>query len=198
MEESQFAATRSVTPDFDQLAKAIANGDAMAETSLYKLFSRGLQMMLERRTRDAALAQDLVHETLMTVIQKLRQEGIENPQLLPRYIHQTAKFLHIGWQRKKSNQEVATDEYESPDENTQSVDTEIEQEETREMVRNLIAEMTVERDRELLYRYYVREQDKQVICEFLDLSAEHFDRVINRARTRFRQLYLQRYAHDTE
>jgi len=55
----------------------------------------------------------------------------------------------------------------------------------------LIEQMKVPRDREILYRFYVRDQGKPLICDALDLSNAHFDRVINRARNRFRALVEQ-------
>jgi RNA polymerase sigma-70 factor (ECF subfamily) len=48
--------------------------------------------------------------------------------------------------------------------------------------------MPVERDRELLIRFYVYDQDKQEICRELGLNSLHFNRVLFRAKNRFRKL----------
>jgi DNA-directed RNA polymerase specialized sigma24 family protein len=48
--------------------------------------------------------------------------------------------------------------------------------------------MPVERDRELLIRFYVHDQDKQKICRELGLKSLHFNRVLFRAKNRFRKL----------
>jgi DNA-directed RNA polymerase specialized sigma24 family protein len=58
------------------------------------------------------------------------------------------------------------------------------------LVRQLLNELPVERDRELLERLYVQDQDKEEICQALGLDSLHFNRVLHRAKQRFRQLLL--------
>ena len=55
----------------------------------------------------------------------------------------------------------------------------------------LVAEL---RDRQVLVRYYLRDEDKATLCHDLGLSDEHFNRVLHRARERFRALLGRRYA----
>jgi RNA polymerase sigma-70 factor (ECF subfamily) len=53
-------------------------------------------------------------------------------------------------------------------------------------VRELIAELPTERDRLIVKRFYLDEEDKGVICDELGLSPLHFDKVIFRARQRMK------------
>ena len=48
--------------------------------------------------------------------------------------------------------------------------------------------MTVPRDREILRRFYIDEEDKDSVCRQLGIEPEHFHRVVFRARERFRGL----------
>ena len=48
--------------------------------------------------------------------------------------------------------------------------------------------MTVKRDRDLLLRYYVHEEEKPEICRALGLDSLHFNRVLYRAKQRFREI----------
>ena len=57
-------------------------------------------------------------------------------------------------------------------------------------VRKLIAELRVQRDREVLHRSYILEQDKSTVCESLGMDSTQFDRVISRARQRFRAIAI--------
>ena len=57
-------------------------------------------------------------------------------------------------------------------------------------VRCLLAELKPNRDREILFRFYIEEEEKDQICAELGLSADHFKRVLYRARRRFRKLLL--------
>ena len=58
-------------------------------------------------------------------------------------------------------------------------------------VRRLLAELSQERDREILNRFYVRELDKATICRQLGVDDSHFNRVLYRARQRLRDLVLR-------
>ncbi len=58
-------------------------------------------------------------------------------------------------------------------------------------VRQVIGELKTERDRQLLLRFYLAEDDKEQICSDLGLSSLHFNRVLFRARQRFKVLLEQ-------
>ena len=58
--------------------------------------------------------------------------------------------------------------------------------------RKMLEEMPAARDRDLLVRFYLNDEAKEQICQDLRLSTEHFNRVIFRARNRFRELLEQR------
>jgi RNA polymerase sigma-70 factor (ECF subfamily) len=58
-------------------------------------------------------------------------------------------------------------------------------------VSRVLAEMPSDRDRQILFRFYVAEDDKDAICRDLDLSSLHFNRVLFRARERYRELFRE-------
>ena len=64
-------------------------------------------------------------------------------------------------------------------------------EEEAAIVRRLIAEMPTDRDRQLLLRFYVAEEEKDSICGELGLDSLHFNRVLFRARHRFKELLVR-------
>src|SRR6202008_4290949 len=64
--------------------------------------------------------------------------------------------------------------------------------------RRMLEEMPVARDREVLVRFYLDDEDREKICRELRLSEEHFNRVIFRARNRFRQLIEHRGFRKTD
>jgi DNA-directed RNA polymerase specialized sigma24 family protein len=63
--------------------------------------------------------------------------------------------------------------------------------ENADIVRQVLKEMHNERDIQLLFRYYLAEDDKEKICADLGLTTLHFNRVLHRARARYRELYEQ-------
>ncbi|MDA0977384.1 MAG: sigma-70 family RNA polymerase sigma factor [Proteobacteria bacterium] len=134
----------------ENLVRRIRAGDRDAERELVDTYYRGILMILRQRTRDMARAEDLAQETIMTVLTRLRTEGIDHPQYLRRYIQQTAKFLFIGWTRKAAN---SLDHVEYADDlstDMPGLDETIAISRTRTAVRRLIKELRTERDREIL------------------------------------------------
>jgi RNA polymerase sigma-70 factor (ECF subfamily) len=49
--------------------------------------------------------------------------------------------------------------------------------------------MPNERDIQVLYRFYIADDEKEQICADLGLTSLHLNRVLHRARERFRELY---------
>ncbi len=172
------------------LVRRIRAGDAAAESEMVERYSRGLLFMLRRRTGDPALADDLHQEAFRIVLLRLRGEGIGQPERLSAFILQTAKNLFLGDWRKRTRRGEGYDVEEAPepaDPAPGQLDRVVREEEAG-LVRRLIGELDTERDRQILLRFYVAEEDKERICADLGLSSLHFNRVLFRARERFKKL----------
>ncbi len=176
-----------------ELANRIRHGEKLAEHDFIQRYSKGLFSFLRRKTGDEDLADDLHQDTFRIVLERLRTGGLENPAQLAGFIYATAKNLVIAHFRKqarrKTEPDYATVEKASHECISQADAT--QRDEQAKMVRSLLAELRSERDRELLMRFYLCEEDKQSICDALELSDKHFNRVIFRARERFRELLLK-------
>ena len=168
------------------LTQRIRAGDAAAEGELFKQYYQGVLVLLRQRTRDPALAEDLAQDTLLTVLKRLREEGIDEPRYLARFMQQTAKYTHIGWLRKRDNQLETRASVDDDLTDEASPALAVEREELARHVREILETIDNARDREILVRYYLRDQEKAVVSKDLELSADHFDRVISRARKRLR------------
>jgi len=179
------------------LVDRIRRGDAEAETALISQYSRPVMAMLAVRAGgDVQRAEDLHQETFLIVLKRLRTSGIDDPRKLAAFIHRTASNLLIAEYRKEARRKTIAD----PDTIALGIDSGSDQlvalirEEADDAVRKLIQELRNPRDRELLYRFYILQQEKPVVCQIMNLSTEHFDRVISRARKRFRELIDERNA----
>jgi RNA polymerase sigma-70 factor (ECF subfamily) len=173
-----------------ELVRRIRAGDAMAESELVERYSRGLLYMLRRTAGDPALADDLHQETFRIVLERLRDKGIEEPERLAGFLHRTAKNLFVAGYRKtvRRRTEGEVEGMEAlPDPAGTPLQETLREEETA-LVRRLIGELETDRDRQILYRFYIAEEDKERICADLGLSSLHFNRVLFRARQRFKEL----------
>jgi DNA-directed RNA polymerase specialized sigma24 family protein len=64
--------------------------------------------------------------------------------------------------------------------------------ERADLVRQVIQELGTSRDRDILLRFYIAEEDKDRISADFGLSSLQFNRVLHRARERYREIYLER------
>ena len=178
-----------------ELSRRIREGDVSAEGELIRQFEPGLRVLLRRRTGgDFGLLQDLVHETLLVVIQRLRGAGIDDPQKLAAFAAQTARNLAIASLRKAERQKTdvdsdATDRNADPSRGVEEIAADVE---AALAVRALLRELPQARDRLMLKRFYLDDHDKDVICQEMDLTEAAFNQALSRARKRFRQILEER------
>lgn len=157
---------------------------------------RGVLLVLRRRVREPALAEDLCNETFRVVLERLGREPLEDPAGLPAFLAQTARNLAIAEWRKDARRRTDTGDPEAIEahaDQAEEAGDEILQRQRANAVRQVLRDLGMPRDRELLVRYYLHDEDKDEICERLGLTEEHFNRVIFRARERFRGLLEKRY-----
>ncbi|TDR41612.1 RNA polymerase sigma factor (sigma-70 family) [Tahibacter aquaticus] len=173
-----------------ELAARVAKGDSEAMTALVQRYTRAVMTVLQKRLRQTELALDLTQETFLIVFERLRGDGIDDPDRLAGFLRQTAINLAIGEQRKLNRRRTESDNQSiaSAIDETAGPAAQLEREQAGGMVRRLIGELPMQRDRELLWRYYVLGHDKDRLCRDFSLGVEHFDRVLHRARGRLREL----------
>lgn len=183
------AARSSEDIDADLVAR-IAAGDRQAETALVQRYARAVRAVLDRYVR-SDLAADLAQETFLLVLARIRGDGIDDPSRLAGFLRQTAINLANSERRKAQRQRtdlsVDTKFIESIADTADPLAL-IEEGDLIRLVTQLLDELPVQRDRDLLRRYLVQGEDKMAICHDYGLSAEHFDRVMHRARARLRNL----------
>jgi RNA polymerase sigma-70 factor (ECF subfamily) len=46
-----------------------------------------------------------------------------------------------------------------------------------------------DRDRKVLYRFYIADDEKEQICADLEVSSGHFNQILCRARERYKKLF---------
>jgi len=145
---------------------------------------------------DQALADDLCHETLRIVLERLARKPLEDPAGLDAYVMQTARYLVIEHRKRQARQRTSTGQQAAID---GVVDPQHDPAAERQLefraraVRQLLLEMRLPRDRELLVRVYLYDQDKAQVCRELGIGEEHYKRVLHRARARFADLLQRRY-----
>lgn len=176
------------------LALRIRQGDRSAEAALADRYGPKIEFVLRRHVREPSLAADLRQEALMIIIQRLRNDGLAEPHKLAAFLYQTAINLAKGEARTFYRRNTHPD-FEAVDRAATAeplLADRLERRQLAEIVRTLLGELKQDRDRDILRRFYLDEEAKESICASLQLSAAHFDRVLYRARQRFREILEQR------
>ena len=176
------------------LAGRICNGDAEAEATLCARFGPGVRQILARRLHNFAQAEELAQEVLIVVLKRLRATPLQDPARLAAFIAQTARNVAMADRRKERRRRTDTGSEELDDvpdqEQDQAVTVEVMS--SAAAVHAMLKELKSSRDRSLLVRYYLQDEDKASICHDLGLSDSTFNVVLFRARERFLELLQKR------
>jgi RNA polymerase sigma-70 factor, ECF subfamily len=172
------------------LTRQIRDGDVQAGDALVRQFGRAIGAALLRYTRGDSLAQDLYQETFRLGIEKLRKGELRDPERLPGFLASIARNLareHFRSAARRRPEPLDDVQSRDPDPFERLLALE-----RAELVREVISDLDCRRDRELLRRFYIDDEDKERLCEELHLSSSHFNRVLFRARQRCRELFEER------
>jgi RNA polymerase sigma-70 factor (ECF subfamily) len=173
-------------------AGLLLDRDSLA--ALIKQHYPGLLHQIRAKTRDEQLARDILNQALVTVLEHLGKDRVANVSQLGGYVYQVA-LNHLRNHRRKLDER-----------NDRRVDASAIDDIARDgndesghdlsklaaTVRSILDALPTQRDREVVRRFYLEEEDKASICEQLGLAPLHFDKVVFRARQRMRCLLEER------
>lgn len=176
-----------------ELVARIMAGDQAAEAALVQRYTRGVRVVLSK-SKDPALIDDIFQDTFLLVLVKIREGQLNEPSKLAAFIVSVANNLLIEHYRKNKRRKTDSDS-----EMISRVAAEssgpyahVEREDLMMLLRDSISELPMERDRTFLSRYFFEFADKAQLCDELDVSPAHFDRLKYRALQRLRALVRER------
>jgi len=178
------------------LVERIHSGETDGMEELYQLFSKGIRFHLCRQLGTQEL-DDKVHDTFVVVVQAIRRGEVREPQRLMGFVRtivrrQVAAHIDrvVRSRREQIDMESSTkivDPHENPEE------TAIFQQRA-DLLKRVLGELS-KRDREILTRFYLREQDQDQICSEMALTVTQFRLLKSRAKARFGELGKKKLAH---
>ena len=179
------ALERDESSDFSLVA-AVAERSEL-QNQLYLRYRRPLLQVFHHRRIDRDAADDLLQRTFLQAIKKIRTEGLDDPGNLGGYLYRTAcKLATAYWRgelshRHENDRELLT----NLKDEALSLEERLDHEQLAKHVRNLMDHLPVQRDREVLERFYLHEEPRTAIRESLQLTDMQFNQVLWRARQRF-------------
>lgn len=178
------------------LVGRIMAGEGLAEEEFIDRYASGVKAIVRHTCSNRSVVDDLCQEALKTALEKIRAGSVRDPERLSGFVASLARNLVIELARRDDSRRSALNEkgYGPFSEPADPLE-QLLQAERAAIVRGVLDELTAERDREILFRFYLEEQDKDEICAALGLTREHFNRVLFRARERYRDQYQRKTAN---
>lgn len=188
-----------VTPDayaaWVDLVERIRSDHTEGMEELYRLFSKGIRFYLCRQLGPQEL-DDKVHDTFLIVVQSIRRGELREPERLMGFVRtivrrQVAAHIDKVVQNRREQAELDSS-MKVPDPRHNPEETAIFLQ-RNELIRRVLNELT-DRDREILDRFYLREQEQDQICEEMGLTETQFRLLKSRAKARFGELGRKKLA----
>ena len=175
------------------LVRRIETGDLSAEAEFVRRYICCVQGILIKRTASTQLASDLCQDTFVIALRKLRAGELENPRCLGAFVRKIASNVSIDHFRRERRYIHRDDAAMAALVSHRDFKGDcIDKQKTRLALDDIIGQLPIARDREILNRFYLDDENKEQICKDLHLSSAHFDRVLYRARGRIRRLIMSK------
>jgi RNA polymerase sigma-70 factor (ECF subfamily) len=180
----------STKKDYVLLVSRIIAGDTEAEAELVKRFESAVLSIIRHDT-NSSMIEDFSQDILIIVILKIRNGELKHPESLGSFITSVTKN-HVIEQMRRIRRRPSEDleQAEQVRDTAPTALDQLQRSERRKKIRNLMDKLNP-RYRELLLRYYINEEPKEIICADLRMTSKQFDGVLHRARNSYRTIYLE-------
>jgi RNA polymerase sigma-70 factor (ECF subfamily) len=167
----------------------IRQGDPAGIEALCKTFYRGIRFFVSRHLGPEE-ADDRAHDAILIVVQAIRRGELRDPNCLPGYVRTVVRRLiatQIGCRVETRQRQVALESALETGDSRANPEAAAAAQERTEIMREILMGLS-QRDREVLTRFYVLEQNKPQICQEMGLTGTQFRLLKSRAKARFVKL----------
>jgi RNA polymerase sigma-70 factor (ECF subfamily) len=170
-------------PDTRDLIERIGRGEAAAENELFHLVRRCVRPTALRRVGPAE-ADDSVHDVFIVALSAIRSGRLRDPERLCAYIGAVFKFR--SWRRWQTTSTFVASPVEALEieGSEQTPEVAFRELEHANLLRAALSSCSP-RDRDVLVRFYLNNQDREQICREMELTPTQFRLLKSRAKDRF-------------
>jgi RNA polymerase sigma-70 factor, ECF subfamily len=176
--------------DWAGLVSRIQNGENTGTEELYRIFNEGIRFLLCRRIGPQDM-EDKVHDTFLLILQAIQRGDVREPERLMGFIHtvvrrQVAAYIdHMVHSRHEQLdfellERGIADRRRNPEQH-------MVVRQNAAIMKNALLQMP-HREREILIRFYEREEPLEQICEEMRLTETQFRLFKSRAKARFGEI----------
>ena len=176
-----------------RIVEGVRNDRDAAKTEIFERYAPGLMRLALRKVKDRDRAAEIVQETFSIVLAKLAEEHIEYPERLAGYLMGITRHrVSAHFRKQKREPTVVEPEVVEAIKDVRPLQYEdVAKEQTSAVIRLLLDSLPVERDREILIRIYLYDQDRSEVRQALRLSPHQLDVALSRARARFKKIVME-------
>jgi RNA polymerase sigma-70 factor, ECF subfamily len=181
--------------DWAALVEQIKAGEDTGMEQLYKLFSRGIRYYLCRQLGPQEL-EDKVHDTFLIVVNAVKRGDLREPERLMGFVRtvvrrQVAAYIEnaVHTRREQADLESGI----TVADKTQNPEQEAIGKQKMQLMQSALAALS-QRDREILVRFYLKEQPQEQICREMSLTETQFRLLKSRAKAKFGEIGKKKLA----
>jgi len=188
--ESLMGHATTATDVTDRVVAVTASRRTDIQDEVFLRYRRPLMQVFLQRRIDRDAAQDLLQRTFLQAIKKIRSDGLDDPSNLGGYLYRTACKLATAYWRGELNRRHDSDGelLSNLRDDALSLEESLDHDLRGRLVRELMRKLSVARDREVLERFYLKEESRGAIRESMNLTELQFNQVLWRARQRFAEI----------
>ena len=181
--------------DWPLLVEQIKLGKDEGMEHLYRLFSRGIRYYLCRQLGPQEL-DDKVHDTFLIVVNAIRRGDLREPERLMGFVRtvvrrQVAAYIENAVHTRREQAELETGI--AVADRGQNPEQEAIGRQKNELMRSALEALSV-RDRDILIRFYIKEQPQEQICREMSLTETQFRLLKSRAKAKFGEIGRKKLA----
>jgi RNA polymerase sigma factor (sigma-70 family) len=178
-----------------ELVERVRSGEPAALEDLYRVFSKGIRFYLCRQVGPQDL-DDKVHDLFLIIIQSIQKGDLREPERLMGYVRtivrrQVAAHIDNVVQARRNQTDMeyglALSDFRPNPERR------VINEQNMALAMRILNSLH-KREREVLMRFYLKEQTADQICHEMDLTETQFRLIKSRAKARFGELGKRRLA----
>src|SRR3954467_8176806 len=181
--------------EWSLLVDQIKAGEDVGMEQLYKLFSRGIRYYLCRQLGPQEL-EDKVHDTFLIVVNAIKRGDLREPERLMGFVRtvvrrQVAGYIENAVHTRRDQTDLESGAAVADRKHNPEQEAIIR--EKAPLMRSSLQALP-ERDRDILVRFYLKEQPQEQICKEMSLSETQFRLLKSRAKTKFGEIGRKKLA----
>ncbi len=159
------------------------------EHALYMRYRSPILRLFLHRGIQLDIARSLMQLVLVRAIKEFRAKGIADPSLIGASLYRiSCNIARTHTRNLMQERTLSCDDVIAVSEEARSLEERIDSDLLARSVRTMLRCLSETKDREVLTRFYLREEPRNDICRALSLSAPEFNQVLWRARQRFAEV----------